>query len=102
MRGETNGEVGFPWDDQRDAQRPDAQRRPKAEIARDKLYTFDDVARLVCKGADPPAGLALHFRRWARPLEGLPNFPRPSSMSRREMVEALKKVAGAADVIWAV
>jgi hypothetical protein len=78
---------------------PESPRRPKAEIARDKLYTFDDVARLVCKGADPPAGLALHFRRWARPLEGFPNFPRPSSMSRREMVEALKKVGGAADVI---
>jgi hypothetical protein len=78
---------------------PESQPGPRAETPHDKLYTFDDVARLVCKGADPPAGLALHFRRWARPLEGLPNFPRPSWMSRREMVGALKKVSGAADVI---
>lgn len=74
---------------------------PKAKAARDKLYTFDDVARLVCKGADPPPGLALHFRKWARPLEGYPDFPRPQPMSRREMVEALKEIGGAADVILA-
>jgi hypothetical protein len=78
---------------------PEATGGPNDEVARGKLYTFDDVARLVCKGADPPTGLALHFRKWARPPEGIPNFPRSPAMSRREMVEAMKKIDGAADVI---
>ena len=85
FRGKNNAPLGW----------PEATGGPTAEAACEKLYTFDDVARLVCKGADPPTGLALHFRRWARPLAESPNFPRRPVMSRREMVEALKKIYGA-------
>ena len=66
---------------------------------RGKQYTFEDVARLVCKGADPPEGLVRHFRSWARPLEGLPKIEQEPPLARKQMVDALKDLSGAADVI---
>ena len=35
---------------------------PMNKTAFGKQYTFEDVARLVCKGADPTDGLVRHFR----------------------------------------
>jgi hypothetical protein len=37
-------------------------------------YTFEDVARFLCKGAPPNQKLAQHFRRWARPMEDYPRY----------------------------
>ena len=69
------------------------------QTPRGKQYTFEDVARLVCKGADPPEGLVRHFRSWARPLEGLPKIEQEPPLARKQMVDALKDLSGAADVI---
>jgi hypothetical protein len=63
-----------------------------------KIYTFEDAARLVCRSEDPPEGLIRHLRLWARPMEGFPGF-KPQRLSRKEMVDALKAMSGAADAI---
>ncbi len=70
-----------------------------SKTARGKQYTFGDVARLVCKGADPPEGLVRHLRSWARPLEGFPKIEREPPLGRKQMVDALKDLSAAADVI---
>ena len=69
------------------------------QTPRGKQYTFEDAARLVCKGADPPEGLVRHFRSWARPLEALPKIEQEPPLARKQMVDALKDLSGAADVI---
>lgn len=69
------------------------------KTARGKQYTFEDVARLVCKGADPPEGLVRHLRSWARPMDGLPKIELEPPLGRKQMVDALKDLSAAADVI---
>jgi hypothetical protein len=70
-----------------------------SKTPRGKQYTFEDVARLVCKGADPPEGLVRHLRSWARPLEGFPKIEQEPPLGRKQMVDALKDLSAAADVI---
>ena len=70
-----------------------------SKTARGKQYTFEDVARFVCKGADPPEGLVRHLRSWARPMEGFPNIEQEPPLGRKQMVDALKDLSAAADVI---
>jgi hypothetical protein len=70
-----------------------------SKTARGKQYTFEDVARLVCKGADPPEGLVRHLRSWARPVEGFPKIELEPPLGRKQMVDALKDLSAAADVI---
>jgi len=70
-----------------------------SKTARGKQYTFEDVARLVCKGADPPEGLVRHLRFWARPMEGFPKIELEPPLGRKQMVDALKELSSAADVI---
>jgi hypothetical protein len=85
---------------------PKASTDQKSATAPKKAYSFDDVARLVCKGKDPPEKLAEHFRRYGRPLDSLPleyrNHPALKNrrqMSRREVVDSLKEIGGAVEVI---
>ena len=70
-----------------------------SKATRGKQYTFEDVARLVCKGGEPPERLVGHLRFWARPMEGYPAIERKPQLGRKEMVDALKKLSAAADVI---
>ena len=64
-------------------------------------YTFEDVARFLCKGAPPNQKLAQHFRRWARPMEDYPQIPRTPPMTRKKVVEALKALDAASNMILA-
>jgi hypothetical protein len=64
-----------------------------------KQYTFEDVARLVCKGADPTDGLVHHFRFWAWPMAGFPKIEQKPRLTRGPMVEALNVLRSAADII---
>jgi hypothetical protein len=70
-----------------------------SKTARGKQYTFEDVARLVCKGADPPEGLVRHLRFWARPMEGFSKIELEPPLGRKQMVDALKELSSAADII---
>jgi hypothetical protein len=62
-------------------------------------YTFEDVAKFLCKGAPANQKLAQHFRRWARPMEDHPGYPRTPPMTRKKVVEALKTLDAAANTI---
>jgi hypothetical protein len=64
-------------------------------------YTFEDVARFLCKGAPPNQKLAQHFRRWARPMEDFPQVPVTPPMTRKKVVEALRVLDAAAITILA-
>jgi hypothetical protein len=64
-------------------------------------YTFEDVATYLCKGALPNQKLAQHFRRWARPMEDYPQVPLTPPMTRKEVVEALKALDAASNMILA-
>jgi hypothetical protein len=64
-------------------------------------YTFEDVARFLCEGAQPNQKLAQHFRRWARPMEDFPQVPVRRPMTRKMVVEALKALDAAAITILA-
>jgi hypothetical protein len=67
-----------------------------------QLHTFEEVARLVCKGTKPAEGLAGHFRFWAWPMEGVvPEIPRQPTLTRKQAVSALGALKAAADVIVA-
>jgi hypothetical protein len=64
-------------------------------------YTFEDVAKFLCQGAQPNQKLAQHFRSWARPMEDFPQVPVTPPMTRKEVVEALKVLDAAVKTILA-
>jgi hypothetical protein len=64
-------------------------------------YTFEDVAKFLCRGAQPNQKLAQHFRRWARPMEDFPQVPVRPPMTRKAVVEALRALDAAAITILA-
>ena len=64
-------------------------------------YTFEDVAKFLCRGAQPNQKLVQHFGRWARPMEDYPQVPLTPPMSRKEVVEALKVLDEAANTLLA-
>jgi hypothetical protein len=66
---------------------------------RDKEYTFEDVARFVCKGADPGEGLVRYIRRWTWPMEGFPVIEQKPQLTRKQMVKALTALISAANTI---
>jgi hypothetical protein len=97
----------------RDLQLPDSNSAPQLEKLRPARrfwrkvprignpYTFEDVAKFLCQGAQPNQKLAQHFRRWARPMEDYPQVPMTPPMTRKEVVEALKVLDAAAHTILA-
>ena len=81
---------------------PDPPKRRRGEAPEaGGPYTFEDVAKFLCRGAQPNQKLAQHFRRWARPMEDYPQMPLAPRMSRKEVVEALKALDEAANTILA-
>jgi hypothetical protein len=64
-------------------------------------YTFEDVAKFLCRGAQPNQKLAQHFRRWARPMEDFPQVPATPPMTRKMVVKALRGLDAAACTILA-
>jgi hypothetical protein len=72
---------------------------PSTSETRNKQYSFEDVARLICKGRDPTECLAGHFRIWAWPMEVFPNVKQKPPLKRKPMIDALTALASAADVI---
>lgn len=61
-------------------------------------HTFEDVAKSLCRGAQPNQKLAEHFRRWARPMEDFPQVP-VVPMTRKMVVKALSDLDAAAIII---
>ena len=62
-------------------------------------HRFEDVAKSLCRGAQPNQKLAEHFRRWARPMEDFPQVPVRAPMTRKMVVKALRGLDAAAITI---
>ena len=77
---------------------PANKRRTPKPAQAEEVHTFEEVARFVCKGSDPPPALIASFQRWAQP-EGYWGHNPVDEMTRREVVAALKELCGAAEII---